>query len=208
MKNTIIAILIVAILAMTLVACGDFTKSDKTIYDTLNDLVALDYQRVSLEVQTTMNGVTLVNNFTSNRGEANTMVTYSVQELATFDQMADSDNYVIPTDMIVTKRGSATIKDGVVIEQNGDSVNISVESLQNLSVKFKGEYFTMAHETYEGGADVFKANVTNVKGFTGNQNFTGTDMTVIVRYKDALRSIIIDYVSANGASVKVIYTFG
>ena len=65
----------------------------------------------------------------------------------------------------------------------------------------------MAQSTYEAGAYAFKADVTNIKGFTGNDNFDGTNMSVLVRYNDKLSSMVIDYTSANGATVKVIYTF-
>jgi hypothetical protein len=208
MKKSIIAIIIVAILALTLVACGEFTKDSKTIYDTLNDMVDMDYQRVNLEVQTTMSGVTLVNNFTSTKGTTSTVISYSVQELATFDIIPGGNEYEIPSEMIVKKTGTAIVQNGKIIEQNGDSVDISVVALQDLTINFKREYFNMAQETYEGGADVFKAEVINAKGFTGNANFNGTNMKITVRYGTALKSIIIDYVSDQGAQVKVIYNFG
>ena len=158
-----------------------------------------------MEVQTTMNGVTLVNSFTSNIGTNSTVVTYSIQELATFDNTDGS--YVVPDNMIVKKTGTAVIKNGVIVEQNGDAVEIPVTSLENISIQFKDSFFNMAQSTYEAGTYVFKADVTNVKGFTGNDNFDGTNMSVMVRYNDKLSSLVIDYTSANGATVKVIYTF-
>lgn len=204
MKKKILVTIIIAILALTLTACGLIPKDGDT-YDELNEMLKADYQSVNLEVQTTMNGVTLVNSFTSNIGANNTIVTYSVQELATFDNT--DGNYVVPDNMIVKKTGTAVIKNGVIVEQNGDAVEISVTSLENLTIKFKDSFFNMAQSTYEAGAYVFKADVTNIKGFTGNDNFDGTNMSIMVRYNDKLSSMVIDYTSANGAAVKVIYTF-
>lgn len=204
MKKKILVTIIIAILALTLTACGLIPKDGDT-YDELNEMLKADYQSVNLEVQTTMNGVTLVNSFTSNIGTNNTIVTYSVQELATFDNADGS--YVVPDNMIVKKTGTAVIKNGVIVEQNGDAVEISVTSLENLTIKFKDSFFNMAQSTYEAGAYVFKANVTNIKGFTGNDDFDGTNMSIMVRYNDKLSSMVIDYTSANGAAVKVIYTF-
>lgn len=204
MKKKILVTIIIAILALTLTACGLIPKDGDT-YDELNEMLKADYQSVNLEVQTTMNGVTLVNSFTSNIGANNTIVTYSVQELATFDNT--DGNYVVPDNMIVKKTGTAVIKNGVIVEQNGDAVEISVTSLENLTIKFKDSFFNMAQSTYEAGAYVFKADVTNIKGFTGNDNFDGTNMSIMVRYNDKLSSMVIDYTSANGATVKAIYTF-
>ena len=43
--------------------------------------------------------------------------------------------------------------------------------------------------------------------FTNNWDFDGTDMMVQVRYGEKLETVIIDYLSANGATIKVIYKF-
>lgn len=204
MKKKILVTIVIAILALTLTACGLIPKDGDT-YDELNEMLKADYQGVNLEVQTTMNGVTLVNSFTSNIGANNTIVSYEIQELATFDNT--DGNYVVPDNMIVKKTGTAVIKNGVIVEQNGDAVEISVTSLENLTIKFKDSFFNMAQSTYEAGAYVFKADVTNIKGFTGNDSFDGTNMSIMVRYNDKLSSMVIDYTSANGATVKVIYTF-
>ena len=204
MKKKIFVTIIIAILALTLTACHLVPETDDT-YAELNKMVKLDYQSVNMEVQTTMIGVTLVNSFTSNIGTNSTVATYSIQELATFDSTDGS--YVVPDNMIVKKTGTAVIKNGVIVEQNGDAVNIPVTSLENLTIQFKDSFFNMAQSTYEAGAYVFKADVTNVKGFTGNVSFDGTNMSVLVRYNEKLSSVVIDYTTSNGATVKVIYTF-
>lgn len=206
MKKNIFVIIVIIILALTLTACGLIPKDGDT-YDELNELVKKTYQSVNLEVQTEMNGVKLVSTFTSNAGSNNTIVTYSIEELATFSQMDDSDNWVIPEEMILKKTGSAVIKNGVIVETSGDPANIPVDKLQSLTIEFDSDYFTNAMGTYEGGAQVFKADVTDVKAFTGNQNFDGTNMKVTVRYNDALESIVIDYTTTKGATIKIIYTF-
>ncbi|MBR2485532.1 MAG: hypothetical protein IKB54_04165, partial [Clostridia bacterium] len=104
------------------------------------------------------------------------------------------------------KTGTAVIKNGVIVEQNGDAVEIPVNSLEKISLSFKQDYFKNG-KGYSDGTLVFEGDVTNPKAFTGNQNFDGTDMHVTVRYNDKIESIVIDYTSANGAAVKIIYTF-
>ena len=167
-------------------------------------MLKADYQGVNLEVQTTMNGVTLVNKFMSTIGANNTIVSYEIQELATIDQVCDEDIYVIPGSMIIKRTGSAVIKNGVIVEQNGDAVEIPVTSLEKISLSFKQDYFKNG-KGYSDGTLVFEGDVTNPKAFTGNQNFDATDMHVTVRYNDKIESIVIDYTSANGAAVKIIY---
>lgn len=205
MKKKIFVTIIIAILALTLTACNLVPETDDT-YAELNKMVKLDYQSVNMEVQTTMNGVTLVNKFKSTIGANNTIVSYEIQELATIDQVCDADIYVIPESMIIKKTGTAVIKNGVIVEQNGDAVEIPVNSLEKVSLSFKQDYFKNG-KGYSDGTLVFEGDVTNPKAFTGNQNFDGTDIHVTVRYNDKLSSMVIDYTSANGATVKVIYTF-
>lgn len=205
MKKKILVTIIIAILALTLTACGLIPKDGDT-YDELNEMLKADYQGVNFEVQTTMNGVTLVNKFKSTIGANNTIVSYEIQELATIDQVCDEDIYVIPGSMIINKTGTAVIKNGVIVEQNGDAVEIPVNSLEKISLSFKQDYFKNG-KGYSDGTLVFEGDVTNPKAFTGNQNFDGTDMHVTVRYNDKIEAIVIDYTSANGAAVKIIYTF-
>ena len=140
MKKKILVTIIIAILALTFTACGLIPKDGDT-YDELNEMLKADYQGVNFEVQTTMNGVTLVNKFKSTIGANNTIVSYEIQELATIDQVCDEDIYVIPGSMIINKTGSAVIKNGVIVEQNGDAVEISVSSLEKISLSFKQDYF-------------------------------------------------------------------
>ena len=64
MKKKILVTIIIAILALTLTACHLVPETDDT-YAELNKMVKLDYQSVNMEVQTTMNGVTLVSTFSS-----------------------------------------------------------------------------------------------------------------------------------------------
>ena len=204
MKKIIIGIIVVTILALALVGCGE--RNDVS-YSDLNSMVDMEYRLVNLEVHTTMSGVTLVNRFWSSSASNGTMVTYIVEELATFDQMPDSDDYSVPEKMIVQKEGSATIKNGVIVEQDGHVVNIPVDSLQSLSVEFAKSYFSNT-KSYFDNYNVFEGDVTNPRAFTGNQSFDGTNMHVTVHYNDKLAKMIIDYTTSKGATVKVIYTFG
>lgn len=223
-KKILLTITILAVVVLTLTAC--YQRSGTNVYDDLNETLTKDYTIVDLHVETTYNGVTLHNVFTSQKAANGTVVTYSVEKLATIDKN-ENNQYVMPENMITKQTGHATVKDGKIIEQTGDPVDIPT-NLGSLSVKFKESYFSLVKNYLDGSNSVFEAKVESIKGFTGNEYFDGKDMRVTVRYQKSvtgnsnsagsdvnvnissttkLTSMIIDYTTNNGAKVKVIYSF-
>ena len=207
MKKVIFTILLVAILALSLIACD--TKADGSgsgVYAELNEMVAMDYPIVKLQVETTSNGITLVNKYSATTSSANTTIRYTVQSLNNITVNKDG-SYNIPDKMIKEKTGSAIVENGKITVLDGDDVNISVEALDNLKIKFDKDYFASVEATEQDGANTFSAAVTDIKGFTGNNSFDGKDMTIQVSYTTALKAITINYTMNSGATVKVTYSF-
>ena len=207
MKKVIFTILLVAILALSLIACD--TKADGSgdgVYAELNEMVAMDYPIVKLQVETTSNGITLVNKYSATTSSASTTIRYTVQSLNNITVNKDG-SYNIPDKMIEEKTGSAIVEDGKITVRDGDDVNISVEALDNLKIKFDKDYFTSIETAEQDGINTFSAAVTDIKGFTGNNSFDGKDMTIQVSYTTALKAITINYTMSSGATVKVTYSF-
>ena len=221
-KSIVLIISILAVVVLTFTACG----VDADVCDELNAMIKMDYTLVKMDVSTTTEGVTLDSSFTSQSAVNGTTVVYSVEKLATIDKN-ENNQYVMPENMITKQTGHATVKDGKIIEQTGDSVDIPT-NLGSLSVKFKESYFSLVKNYLDGSNSVFEAKVESITGFTGNEYFDGKDMYVTVRYQKSitgnsnsagsdvnvnissttkLTSMIIDYVTNNGAIVKVIYSF-
>lgn len=195
-----VLILVILVLVLSLTACGE---PKNTVYQALNSMLDADHSVVSLTVETTMYGAKLTNKFVAMNGANNTMVTYTVEELATFNQMPDSDNWVIPEEMIIEKSGSATIKNGEIVEQDGDAVNIPVNALEGLQIEFKKNYFSNATDS----DTTFSATVVDIVGFTNNPNFDGKNMTVSVTFDDNINLLVLTYTTTAGANVVVTYSF-
>ncbi len=132
------------------------------------------------------------------------MVSYSIQELAEITTDKDG-NIIMPEEMITTKTGSAIVVNGQIVA--GDT-SIPVQQLENINLKFKKEFFDVdATDRADKTWRIFSATVTNIKGFTGNNNFDATSMSVEVRYyENYVNNIVIRYTTSNGASITVIYS--
>ncbi len=200
MKKIIIIIAILALCSFVFVGCVT-TNGNENTYTTLNELCAFDYSIVNLSVETTYNGVTLTNTFNAIKRINETEVNYSIQKMATID-VDENGNYVIPDNTIVTESGTAKVVDGNVVEGNA---NIPIPQLESILLQFKAEYFTNVNNYTEGNLNVFSATVSNVKGFTDNQDFDGTNMTVVAKYDYNLSELVLNYTTANGATVVVTY---
>lgn len=207
MKNKVlISIVILLILVVGLCACTPTNNATVNVCATINEMAKMGYQTIKLSVYTTQNDVTLTSEFWASITDLNTMVTYSVESLNTFTT-DDDGNYVVPSEMTSKKTGSATIKNGAIVESSGEDVNIPVEALSGLSLNFDDSYLSNENIYPDGTDNVLEAKVDNPAMFTNNWDFDGTDMMVQVRYGEKLETVIIDYLSANGATIKVIYKF-
>ena len=79
--------------------------------------------------------------------------------------------------------------------------------MEEINLKFNEKYFTDVKTYAEGVSNVFEAKVSTPWAFLDNPDFHGKDMSVVVRYGEKLSSVMVDYTSQNGATVKVIYKF-
>ena len=70
MKKIVFTILLVAILTLSLVACDDNGSTSDDVYGQLNGMVTMDYPIIKLQVETTSNGITLVNKYSATTSSA------------------------------------------------------------------------------------------------------------------------------------------
>ena len=207
MKKKIIFVAITLVISTILLTACNLLPGSSDVYADLNEMVAMDYDNVALENQTTYNGVTLVDKYTATKSSnGNTMVTYSSERLATIEKDANG-NYVVPKDMIVTKSGSAIIENGAIVDQSGDVIGLPITQLDKINLKFDEKYFTDVNTYADGAMNVFEAKVKTPWAFLDNPDFHGKDMSVMVRYGEKLNVVVVDYTSQNGATVKVTYSF-
>ena len=205
-KRTLAALLcvVLAVSVFVLVACvkdPDNPQPDnppqpqKTVYDTLNELAAKSHDIGKLTVITIVGDDVLTSIYTLTTTADGIKVEYWIQTLTTMsvDEPA--------TERIATTCGSYVVKDGKVVQQNGQNCDIALETVSAQGIKFDKAYFNDVKES-DGK---FVAKVTNVNGFLGN--VAATDMATEVTYTArALSTLKITYATTN-AQVVVEYEF-
>ena len=210
MNKRLLAALLCLVLAMSvfvLVACvkdpdnPDKPNPDnppqptKTVYDTLNELAAKPHDNGKLTVVTTVGEDVLTSTYTLSTTADGVKVEYAIQTLATLSLEETT------TERIVTTNGSYVVKDGKVVQQNGQNCDIVLETVSAQGIKFDKAYFAEVKES-DGK---FAAKVTDVKGFIGD--VSATDMAVEVTYTaQAISNLVINYKTTN-ATVTMTYAF-
>lgn len=198
MKKQFIALALCAVVlfgVFAFVGCKTDEEKTKTVYEVLNDLAAKQRDKVSLTVVTTVGEDVLTNTYNATVVDGATKVEYSVQSLA--ELTTDGAT----TARVETKSGSYVVKDGKVVQQNGQNCDIALENVTLGKIRFDKAYFKDVQDV-EGK---FAAKVVDAEGFVGNKN--ATDMTVEVAYtKEVISSLRITYNLPN-AAVTMSYTF-
>ena len=207
MNKRLLAALLCVVLALSvfaLVACvkepdnptpPDPPQPQKTVYDTLNELAAKSHDSGKLTVVTTVGDDVLTSTYTLSTTADGVKVEYQIQTLAS----VSLDEHT--TERIVTTSGSYVVKDGKMVQQNGQNCDIALETVSAQGIKFDKAYFAEVKES-DGK---FAANVTNVKGFLGE--VSATDMTVEVTYTEqAISNLVVSYTTTN-ATVTMTYIF-
>ena len=167
----------------------------KTVYDTLNELAAKPHDSGKLTVVTTVGEDVLTSTYTLTTNADGVKVEYQIQTLSTIT--VDEPT----TERIVTTSGSYVVKDGKVVQQNGQNCDIALEKVTAEGIKFDKTYFAEVKES-DGK---FVANVTNVKGFIGD--VAATDMAIEVTYTaQAITNLVITYTTTN-ATITMTYSF-
>lgn len=193
MKKLFKIILFTVIAVLTF--CGCEKASVKVDYNSLTKKLNSDYSGWSLTVKTKKDDVTLTDVFAVKKSDAQTEIEYTLETLS--ELSFDNDG-----EFITKKSGSAVIKDGKVVTENGDEVVIEIEELATLGLSFKAEYFGNAKYSDTS----FSATVVKPSSFLG-KSLNCTDMTVYASFSDKFTKINIMYTAENGAKIDCTYSF-
>ena len=210
MNKRLLAALLCVVLALSvfaLVACvkdpdnpdkpnpDNPPRPTKTVYDTLNELAAKPHDNGKLTVVATVGEDVLTSTYTLTTNADEVKVEYQIQTLSTIT--VDEPT----TERIVTTSGSYVVKDGKVVQQNGQNCDIALEKVTAEGIKFDKAYFAEVKES-DGK---FAAKVTDVKGFLGE--VSATDMAIEVTYTaQAITNLVINYTTTN-ATITMTYSF-
>ena len=186
--------------ALSLVACKK-PNTEKTVYGLLNKLIAAEKNSVTLDLSLTQSGETLTGKYVA-KNEANGMkVTYTFERLNPIEKNEDG-TYTFPTEVKSSHSGSMVLRDGKVVEQDGETADITIESITASGVKFEEGSFKNVKT--ENGK--FTAEVSSPAAFL-QQELSCEGMKVEVSYTEsAITSLKITYTAA-GADVSMAYTF-
>ena len=129
----------------------------------------------------------------------NGSATYKTQRLGKY-QVVDGV-LVAPENYILEKEGSATVKDGKVITQDGEEIYSGVNGL---GLNFKKSYFVEINKS-EG---LFEAKVINPEGLFGAEDMDAVNMSIKVAYSGKnFNRIQISYSTFEGTKVTLNYKF-
>ena len=200
MKKVLGLICVIVLCLLCLSACGEIDL-DKTACDVLNTLVTKETDNLSLTVKTTTAEDSLNSSYNVTKSNDTYTVTYSYEKLNGYEEV---DGVIVPpAEYKSTVQGSMKVKDGIIIEQDGTSVNITLETLSVSGLSFNKSFFT--NISNQDGA--FKADVVDIEGFIGTDVNT-SNMKVEVRYSvNKISSIKITY-STTTADVELLYVLG
>lgn len=207
MKKRIAIITVVIILAITAIfmtACNKKGKQD--VYATLDALVAKEYANVTVNVTTAKQGHTLKDKYVISASDGQSTITYTIEELNTFDLASGS----VPENYKTVKTGVAKVKDGKVTEINGDEASVEFEKIGANVFVFKQEYFSNAVETTDGnGNNIFRADITDTAAFMQSKEVCN-EAKIVVKYNKTtaeLMSIELSYSTRSATSVQISYIF-
>ncbi len=187
---------IAAVLLATLICLAACNGSGEMMNAITNALRA-DYSQATVTVQTEKGDVKLVSTYEITFDGDNASVEYNIQKLHELNWAANPDNPV------ETFSGTAHYVNGILVD--GDhNANLSSGELDFTGFRFKQNFFT----NVKTSESAFSADVVNAKAFVGNASFDGTNMKVYVKLNaDKLAKFSLNYLSANGSDVAVIYEF-
>lgn len=196
MKKRIILVSAILVLALVcLSACNGYNKQ----LNAIDTLLKADYSSVKISVSTDMSDIKLNGEFTLTFDKGTTTVDYIYEELNELDVNGNnSDSFKS------TQKGTVVVNENNVIVSGSKKVLLNLQQLDFSGLSFKQEFFSNVTAT----ATTFDADVSNPRGFTGNDEFECTNMHVKVEFQqDRLTSIAITYVSSANSNVSVDYFF-
>ena len=196
MKRKII--LISAVLALVLVCLAACNGTNETLAN-VTKLIKADYSVITLNVTTEKDDVTLYGSYTFTFGDETTTVKYSYDR---FNELnLDGNNAPSYKE---TVKGTATVYEDGTVMVDGEVVELPLAELSFTGLSFKEAFFANAKYSTE----TFEADVTNPRGFTGNNSFVCSDMHVKVSFNaNSLSVLTIKYVSSSNADVLITYLF-
>lgn len=195
----IISILLVTLLTIALLCACDVISANID-FDEVNALTEVSYSGWNISTSTLYKEIMLESVFNITKGEEQTEISYSVEQLNELSIDATSEFKSV-------KEGSVIVKDGKILSSEGAELSQDIGTLENVGLNFKGKYFSTVTKAVSGKITTLTATVKDVQGFMG-KDVDATSMKVDLTYSaDGFNYIKLKYNTKDGANVTVEYTF-
>lgn len=209
-KIKFIALLIlIAGLVLSCIACTEDNTSeendstlgeDNTIYNKLNKQLQNVSYPFTLSAKITEDGDVFNGSYIVTEVSGIITVEYSYEKLSTYTIV--NDEIVAPDSYKTTVTGSAKIMDDKVIEQNGETINLSAESFNVSGISLSEANLTDV-QTGDGNFSAIISSLTSVTGL----NISATDATINISYTEtSITKIVLTY-STSSYKMEMSYTF-
>lgn len=207
-KLTVILLCIMLLATLSLAVACEVVPDDPTptptpptpqptVYDKLNELVKAKRDKLNLTVETAVGEDRLVSNFKVVETDGKTTIEYQIQTLTEIDL----DNGT--SSRVNTKAGSYVVKDGKIVQQDGQNCDVELEKITAVGgLRFDEKYFSDV--TVANGS--FKAKVVDFKSFAGVDVAAKSAETEIAYTEQAISSVKITYTTAT-ATITATYLF-
>src|SRR5699024_523337 len=110
-KKFLVCLAVLCLLVVSLTGCAQDN------YLELSKMVNMDYSIISIEIVTNYDDETLTTQLTITDNGIQTLINYSIEQLAEISMDENPDSYK------VTLIGSVTVENGKIVAQNGDPVS-------------------------------------------------------------------------------------
>lgn len=200
MNKKLLPVLLIVVLILATVGCASCVDSTADKLREINMALLYSYSNVELKVVTHTDDADLHAKYVMTTTSNVTDISYEVERINEFDV-----NGEIPSEYISTVVGTAVFDGNAITSIDGEELDQNILlNVVNKNMAFRLSYFG----EIKAGNGGIETRVVDPKGFLQNSDFDGEQMTVSVKLVQSyLSSIIINYVTSDGAQVSLDYTF-
>lgn len=210
-SKKLIACLLAALVLVSLSACttGQYTPTTEVttevttppgtpaqLYRRLNDMAALSYRVLEVTVTTATNGATLTGTYRAEQKDGAVEITYTYEQLNPISADPDAPYKTVCS-------GSMVLRDGNIVQMDGDDCFVSLEQTANATFCFSEE--TLASPVISDGA--LTATVIDPSAFLGAETDFADARLSVTFSETALVQLTLSGATGNGAQTTAVYSF-
>lgn len=193
-KKLILLAVVILTVALCLAACNGVSQSQ---LDNIGKLFNQSYSKVTVNVTTVIDGVTLTGIYEMTYSGSRVTINYDYYKLNELDMAGNN-----PSGYMSRMQGTVVVENGNVV--SGDNSVVLPDEFAFTNLNFNKDFFDNA--AIQDAK--FEADVSNPRAFIQNSNLVCEDMHIDVYHTDsAVSKMKITYATLSGAQVTETYMF-